>query len=171
MNIKTTIGLMAGVLFCFGAGYYVGSLHGYSSGYSNGYQKSRVEIKQRLVETKLIDPTPLEIRTISGTIKSIGVSQFVLESRLPYDPTLSNNDQRAIERTVVVTPNTAITIRTIQSATEKPKPGEPIRPFVVRNDKVEFSSLSVGEQVIVGASENIANKMQFEANAIFKNSQ
>lgn len=153
-------------------GYLYGSSSGYNQGYSVGYTKAQGEIKQRLVDTKLIEPAPREVKIISGTIKSLGDSQFVLESRLPFDPTLPTSEQgKTVIRTVKVVASTNITVRTIQVSNQRLKPGEPIRPFVVNTIKSNFKAIKVGSQIIVEAAENIANVTQFEAKTIFLNGQ
>ena len=166
-KILAVVTLLVGLL----GGYFFGSAQGYKAGYIGGYEKSRGEIKDKLIENRMIEPTPTEVRTISGTIRSIGENQFVLESRLSYDPTLARDAQKTITRTVSVSPDTTITVRVVVESTEKPKPGEPIRPFVIKNETSDFKSLKVDEQVIVEAGENIANETQFVAKEIFKNAQ
>lgn len=166
LKILVAVALVLGLL----GGYMYGSTSGYGRGYAVGYEKSRGEIKQRLVDTKLIEPTPQEIKIVSGTVKSLGDNRFVLESRLPYDPTLPRSEQGGtVTRTVIVTADTGITIRTVEVSNQKAKPGEPIRPFVVKNVKADFKSIVVGDQVVVESNENIADKTEFEASLIFLN--
>lgn len=158
------IALLVGLL----GGYYYGG----KSGYSIGYESARVEIKSRLEERRIIEPVSKEIRIISGVIQSLGDNQFVLESRLPFDPTLTEKEQnRVITKKVLVTPSTEISVRKVEANSERPKAGEPFRPFVVKNLKSKFKSLKVSEAVVVQAAENIADKSSFEASSIFKNEE
>ena len=162
-KVYVVITLMAGLVL----GYYYGSARSYSL----GYDKARLEIKSRLEEKRIIEPVAKEVRIISGVIKSIGDNRFILESHLPFDPTLSEDQQnRLATKTILVTASTKISIRTLETDQEPRKPGGLVQPFVVKNLKTDFKSLRISEVVVVEAEENIANKSSFEASAIFKNS-
>ncbi len=109
---------------------------------------------------------------MSGKIRSIGNNQFVLESQLPFDPTLPEGGQiKTVTKTVLITTNTEISIRTVEANNSVPKKGEPFRPFIVKNAKIEFKALEVSDAVVVEAHENIADKTSFEAVSVFKNGQ
>ncbi len=166
-KIYIIIAMVFGIL----GGYLYGSKIAYNKGYAVGYEKSRVEIKSRLEEKRIVEPTPKEIRIISGKIISIGDNQFVLESQLPFDPTLPEGQQtKTVTKTVLVTPTTEISTRTVESNRTPPKSGETYKPFSVKIVKTDFESLKVSEQVVVEASENIVDKDLFKAVSIFKNS-
>lgn len=171
-NGKIITYIVGALLLGLIGGYYIGSTSGYSSGHLAGYEKARGEIKTRLEDQRIVEPTPEDVRIISGNIVSIEDNKFIIESRLPYDPTLPEGEQsRTITKTVLVTPATEITIRTVEANKEQPKAGEPFRPFIVRNSKIDFQSLKVSDPVIVESAENIAGKPTFEAVSVFKNSQ
>src|SRR3989338_416650 len=84
------ISLLLGLL----AGYYVGS--------SVAYEQARSEIKSRLEERRIIEPRAKETKTVSGVIKSLGDSQFVLEISRPFDPTLSLSEQSGLSTKTVL---------------------------------------------------------------------
>jgi hypothetical protein len=171
-NGKTIIYIVLALILGLGGGYYYGSKVFYEKGHSVGYEQARVEIKTQLENKRIVEPTPTEVRVISGTIQSIGNSQFVIESRLPFDPTLPEGQQsRTVTKTVTITPETEITVRVVEANKEPAKAGVPFRPFIVKNSKIDFSTLKVSDSVVVEASENIANKATFEAVSVFKNSQ
>lgn len=167
-NGTSKVYIIVALLLGVAGGYYLGSLRGYSS----GYEVARVEIKTRLEETRVIEPVAKDVRIVSGTILSIGKGQFVLESKLPYDPTTpEGTQQKTVTRTVVVTDSTAINTRTTEANRAVPKAGEQFRPFITTNIKLDFSSLEVSDQVVVESGENISNKTSFKAVSIFKNGQ
>jgi hypothetical protein len=167
-NKKLGILVVAALIFGIFGGYFFGS----KGGYSSGYETARVEIKQRLVESQVVEPTPEEVMVISGTIKSIGSDRFTIESRIPYDPTLGQEEQNSYTtRTVLVGSATEIFIRKVEVNNATTNPGQPVRPFVTRNDKVALSALKADDQVVVQSGENIANKTEFTATTVIMNSK
>jgi hypothetical protein len=171
-NSKTIVYVAIALTIGLGAGYYYASTASYQRGYSLGYEKAREEIKSRLEDTRTIEPTPKDIRIISGTIKSIGENQFTIESRLPFDPTMPGGGQsRSVIKTVFITPSTEIVIEIIEANNATPKSGEQFRPFIVKRSKVDLKSLRVSDAVVVEASENIINKTSFDAISVIKNNE
>ncbi len=167
-NFKSAVLIIVALIVGIIGGYYFGS----NQGYTSGYETARGEISTRLVDKGVVQAIPKQLLSISGTIKSIANNQFVLDSQIPYDPTLPDSAQKQmVTRTVLVTPATEITIRSVVQNTAKPKANEPFSPFIVTNTKTNFSSLKVGDQVSVGSVVNILNKTTFEASSIFKNAQ
>ena len=153
------------------ATFILGLVLGYYYGLTRGYSKARTEIRSKLEDQKILEPVQKEMRVISGVIRSIGNSQFILESRLPFDPTLSDTEQKkVITKKVLISSNTEISVRTVEANPQQPKSDELFRPFTVKILKTDFKSLKVSEQVVVEAFEDIAFKESFEAKAIFKNS-
>ncbi|MDO8493668.1 MAG: hypothetical protein Q7S19_03960 [bacterium] len=167
-NQNSKVYIFAAVVLGLSVGYYFGSVRGYSS----GYETARADIKTRLEDKKIIQPTLADIRVISGTIRSIGANQFVMESQLPYDPTLPEGEQvKTVSKTVLITSATLISVRTVEANQATPKAGETFRPFIVKNVKIDVSALKISDAVVVEAGENIADKTSFEAVSVFKNSQ
>lgn len=171
-NWKVGSYIIVALLLGFFSGFYFGSIVSYERGYSVGEEDTRVEIKTRLEDTRTIEPTPKEMLIISGTIQSIDDNKFVLESRLPFDPTLPAGEQvKTITKTVLVNSSTKISARVVEENREAPKTGEPFKPIIVRNVEIDFKSLKVADAVSVEASEDITNKSSFEAVTVFKNGQ
>lgn len=166
-NGSTKVYVVAALLLGFIGGGYLGFMRGSST----GYEEARVEIKTRLEDNRYVEPVAKDVRVISGTIQAIGDNQLTLESRLPFDPTLPEGEQnRTITRTVLITPKTEITVRVMEENKQPPKPGEPFRPFLFKNVKLDLKELKTSDAVTVEAGENIADKESFEAVSIFKNS-
>ncbi len=167
-NNNSKIYVAAALALFLALGFYAG----YVFFYNRGYEQARSDIKTRLQDKRIVEPTPTQVLVVSGKIASIGTNQFILESQLPYDPTLPESEQqKTISKTVLITPATTITVRTVTANNIPPKPGEAFRPFIVSNTKTDLSSLKVGDAVVVQANQDISNLSSFEAASVSKNGQ
>lgn len=167
-NQKIIIYIVVALVLASGGGYYLG----YSMGNSSGDASARAEVKKQLEDKRIIQPTPTEVRVISGVIQSIDDDQFVIEAQTQFDPTQPESKQAGtISKTVMISSATKISVRTMVENRTPPKEGEPFRPFIISNIETDFKSLKVGDAVVVEAGEDISNKASFEAVSIFKNNQ
>ncbi len=163
-KVYILLALVAGLA----GGYYYGS----TVYYNKGYEQARTEIKTNLENKRIIEPTAKDVRVISGKIISINGNQFVLESQLPFDPTMPEGQQvKTIIKTVIVVSATEISTRTVEANKAIQKAGEAFRPFIVKDIKIKLNDLKIADAVVVEAGENIADKTSFNAVTIFKNGQ
>ncbi len=145
-----------------------GYFYGLKSGYIAGQTASQAEIDG--LRSKLaayFPPLPEEIFSLAGIIKDIGKDFIKIEiaSLLQSPPPPGSRTQTEL-RTVKIGLQTAITEFTFDTVSVPTPTGEGVLPPETPEKKISFSSLKVGDQVTVEASENIKSKIEFTATKI-----
>lgn len=157
-------------------GFMVGRNYSFTGGTITG-GGSVAEMEQKIEKAKKFFPSIPDIRSVSGTIEEVKDGSFILKTSFSMNPF----EDLPEKREVVVTSSTKIvritqkdqkTFQKEVEASQKSfksgnKPGkqtEPVSfpmPFIEK--EITLQDLKVGDQVSVGAGENIKEKVKFEA--------
>ena len=179
--------VLVAIVLSAGIGYIIGQkqskygAYGTSSGSLNSNDNAEVQRLQAQIEqAKKFFPQISDVRTVSGTIKSINGNVILIES----DNTIQNPFEKSIKsRSITVNGNTKITklenkdqatfqkelddfqskMKT-QKADGTPQLIQPPAPFIEK--QLSLDDLKVGDKITADASENIKEKDSFEATRI-----
>jgi len=175
--------LLAGLVVGFVAGYGAGRV---STGavvgdkammkkgtYEEGFEAARMKLQ----ESGFLPPAVTDIRTLSGSVKSVGDGSFVLESSF-RNPNPLDEKKYPSERTVSATAETKIfrqeaknpeeqqrEFAAFQRALQQGQTGVvPPQPF--NRVEIKLSELRPGDIVTATAAENILDAASFSATEI-----
>lgn len=169
------VGVIIGV---FTDPYLSASLSNTKKGYQSGFTAARTLVESRLGD---ILKVPNDIRTLSGTVISVGDGSLILHIQ-PIS--IFGDPAEILDRTVLVTASTSIVtslenksfkenydnfMKTIESSSSSAsgilKP-EVTPPTQFKLTIADLKSIKVGDSLTVRALENIKLKNEFEASEI-----
>lgn len=122
------------------------------------YKKGIADARAKLEKAGVLTPLPTESNSVFGKVSNFDGQKMIVEAFPAYDPLAS--DRKPIFKNAVLTTETSAFKRV-----NNPKFGTPkSTPFY--DEGINLSDISVGDQVVVEADENILNKSEFKAKTI-----
>jgi hypothetical protein len=144
--------------------------------YNNGYAAGMDAARKKLVESGLVPPSPAEVKTLSGTVKSVDGGKFVitvsgritpnpLDSQGPAERTVLANDKTQIVAQVPMTPDKqAAAMKAFQDAMRAGKQASPPTPYT--EETVKADAIKLGMVITVTSADNIKTATTINASKI-----
>lgn len=151
--------------------FLLGIIVGYGLGLSQGTRKINADLQEKLEKAKQLFPSVSDIRSLSGTVKSINGNVVNMEITGFLNPF----EELPLMREIVITDATKIIMQTpkdfdlfqqeyaaYQKELEQAL-SPPILPAPFIEKVVAFADIKTGQPLSVESAENIKNKTRFEA--------
>jgi hypothetical protein len=146
-----------------------------NNGYADGYAAGANDIAKKLTDSGLLPPIISEIKTVSGTVKSVGgdrleiavepLTQNPLDTQGPSERTAIVSDATKITEMIPMTP--AERDATMKAFEKNAKDGKIAPPPVLFSTKqASMNDIKIGTVVTVTADNNIKNAATIDATAI-----
>jgi hypothetical protein len=164
------ISLILTIIISFAAGYFIGQTPLIDK--EKIVQQTKEEIKNRLIEAKIINPEPEQILSLSGTVKEVGENYIVVVPSMRQNPfgdifpgmvKILTNEGTKIEKWTLKSPE--------EYEKEKEQDSSPYNKEVAQlNDLCSdyFMILARSENDIKGLNEFIATEINFSVENPFE---
>ncbi len=162
-SLAAAVALLVGIAVgIFATPYLPPSFGNYGRGYEAGFNAAKTLVASSSLGAMF--GTPVDIRTLSGTVAAISGNQLTLRVGMT-DPF---GDSTLADRTVLVNASTTIVKLSASSGALTPMAGKDaiLTPPLFTQTAMSLSGISIGDPLTVTAAQNIAAVKEFTATEI-----
>jgi len=162
-NLKTYGFIAMALLVGIALGYIAAKNSAYNLGLAEGKREIEEKYRQKMEEIFPSAPEPEEIFSVSGMIVDIKDKELILEETVyPSNPLEETSTRRWQVRIADSAKIMERVEKTMEELEQEPGSVEgPGLPF--KEVETEFSKLTIGQEIIAEAGENVKGKTAFEA--------